>query len=279
MLLSEAFDCYKSEYLEFRVRAKRIFETHEQVKRTLIQELGDIEIEKVTMQDISAWYKKVKIGCCQNTSRTYITRIRMVLKHLELKGVECLKAELLPVPQRIDTIPAFLTAEEVTKMIDNTPRLRNKFVISLLYSSGIRLSELIQLNVGQIRSRRFTVVGKGGKARLCFIDKRTDELMKRYLASRNDHSCALVVSYRFGNRMTATNIQLLVRNAAHNAGLNSHITPHTLRHSFATNFLQNNGNLRYCQVLMGHARLETTAHYAHVTDRELEKQYEIFHTS
>ena len=79
--------------------------------------------------------------------------------------------------------------------------------------------------------------------------------------------------------MTATNVQLLIKNSARRANIQKKVTPHTLRHSFATNFLQNNGNLRYCQEMLGHASIETTMKYSHVTNTELEKQYNKFHTT
>ena len=78
--------------------------------------------------------------------------------------------------------------------------------------------------------------------------------------------------------MTATNIQLLVRNSASRAGITKKVTPHTLRHSFATNFLKNNGNMRYLSAMLGHASLDTTMMYAHVVDRDLQGQYEKYHT-
>ena len=93
-----------------------------------------------------------------------------------------------------------------------------------------------------------------------------------------DNSEALVVSYENKTRMTATNIQLLVRNAAKRAGIKKHVTPHTLRHSFATNFLRNNGNLRYLSTLLGHSSLDTTAIYTHVVDNDLEQQYQRYHS-
>lgn len=172
----------------------------------------------------------------------------------------------------------YVTPEEVRAMIDNAFCVRNKFIISLIYSSGIRLSELLSLNRGQIENMRFTVVGKGNKARLCFIDKRTQNLMEKYLTTRTDNCAALVVSHLYKTRMTSTNVQLLIKNAAKRAGITKKVTPHSLRHGFATNFLQNNGNMRYCQELLGHASLETTMKYTHVTNIELEHQYAKFHT-
>lgn len=102
--------------------------------------------------------------------------------------------------------------------------------------------------------------------------------MEAYLKSRSDRHDALIVSFEHKARMTATNIQLLVRNSAARAGITKKVTPHTLRHSFATNFLKNNGNMRYLSAMLGHASLDTTMMYAHVVDRDLQKQYEKYHT-
>lgn len=278
MLISEAFDMYRQNYMEFRVQARRIIETHERVKRTLIQEIGNKPIEELTLDDLSVWRRRMSQKRCLNTTRNDLTRIRAVLKYLELRDIPCLKSGLIPIPKRVDTIPAYLTADEVTKMIENAHCLRNRFIISLLYSSGIRLSEFISLNRGQIEHRKFSVIGKGNKARLCFIDERTEKLMREYLASRTDNSPALVVSFLNRERMTPTNIQLLIKNAARRAGIQKKVTPHTLRHSFATNFLQNNGNLRYCQEMLGHSSLQTTMKYTHVVNVDLETQYQKFHT-
>lgn len=279
MLISEAFDLYKNDYMTFKCQSIRIIESHDYVKRTLIQTIGDKDITYLSISDISIWQKEMLKTRIQNTVRNLLTRIRMVLKYLELRDIPCLKSALIPTPKHIDTVPAFLTAEEVEAMIQNAHSLRNKFVISLLYSSGIRLSEFLQLNRGQICEQRFTVVGKGGKARLCFIDNRTEQLMEQYLSKRADNCAALVISHLHHERMTATNVQLLVKNSARRAGIQKKVTPHTLRHSFATNFLQNNGNLRYCQEMLGHASIETTMKYSHVTNTDLEKQYNKFHTT
>jgi site-specific recombinase XerD len=137
---------------------------------------------------------------------------------------------------------------------------------------------MIQLNRNSIVDRKFTVVGKGKKARLCFIDDRTQQLMEQYLKTRKDNSEALIVSAVNKARMTPTNVQLLIKNSAIRAGIDKRVTPHTLRHSFATNFLKNNGNMRYLSTMLGHASLDTTMMYAHVVDNDLQAQYEKYHT-
>ena len=278
MKISEAFDAYKNNYMFYKSHSKRVLQNHDYVKDRLIRVLGDKSIEKLTMDDVHIWVSFIMEGRAWNTVRNDIVRLRSVLKYINLRGVKCLNAELIPVPKREETTREFLTEEEVSLMIDKSKRLRNKFVISLFYSSGIRLSELIALDRNSIQDRKFQVVGKGNKLRICFIDERTERLMKEYLESRTDTSPALIVSYLNQDRMTPTNVQLIIKLAAKRAGIDKKVTPHVLRHSFATNFIRNNGNIRYLSVMMGHASVNTTAIYSHVVDNDLEKQYNLFHT-
>jgi site-specific recombinase XerD len=233
---------------------------------------------EITIDDVARWEKWLNKSRCLNTVRNYITRLRVVADYMALLGIPSIKAALIPIPRREATVPAFLTPSEVEAMIACSYSLRNAFTISLLYSSGIRLSELIQLNRGQIVDRQFTVIGKGNKPRLCFIDERTEHLMEHYLRTREDRADALIISAQNKARMTPTNVQLLIRNSAMRAGITKKVTPHTLRHSFATNFLRNNGNMRYLSTMLGHASLDTTMMYAHVVDNDLKDQYKKYHT-
>ena len=278
MLISEAFDSYRDNYIVAKNQSKRTAEIHEACKRLFLLSVPDMDVECLTLAHIRQFRDDISHGRRANSIRVYVIRLRAVIGYLNVLDEPCIKAELIPVPQREATVPVYLTEQEVERMIESAYNLRNAFIIALLYSSGIRLSELIALNRGQIVDRRFTVIGKGRKPRLCFIDARTEELMNQYLETRQDRSDALVVSFEHKERMTATNVQLLVRNSAVRAHIAKKVTPHTLRHSFATNFLRNNGNMRYLSAMLGHASLDTTMMYAHVVDQDLQRQYEKYHT-
>ena len=278
MKISEAFDLYKNNYMFYKSHSRRVLENHEYVKERLVASLGDKDIEELSLEDVQKWSSEILVGRAWNTVRNDVVRLRSVLKYLDLNGVECLNPELIPVPKREEVTRDFLTSDEVEAMIDNACNIRAKFVISLLYSSGIRLSEFLSLNRDSIQDKRFQVVGKGQKTRLCFTDDRTIDLMHDYLDTRNDESEALVVSRVRKERMTPTNVQMLVKNAARMAGIKKHVTPHVLRHSFATNFIHNNGNIRYLSTMLGHTSVATTMIYTHVVDNDLEKQYRQFHT-
>ena len=287
MKISEAFDLYKRNYMLVKGLSRRVLENQDYVRNRVVRVLGDIEIESLTMDDIARWAEQIQtmrtrdgriVERKNNTIRNDLIRMKMVLKYMRLLGHDVIEPDLIPIPKREDVERPFLTAEEVEDMIECAYCVRNAFIVSLFYSSGIRLSELISLDRGSIQNRQFQVVGKGRKARLCFIDKRTEDLMEEYLEERNDSCEALIVSKMYKQRMTPSNVQLVIKNTAERAGITKKVTPHILRHSFATNFLQNNGNIRYLSTMLGHANVSTTTIYTHVVDNDLRLQYLKFHT-
>lgn len=287
MRITEAFDYYRDNYMVVKGYSRRVVENHDYVKRRLAAELGDKKIERLTIDDIGRWAKTLRtrtlsngeiVERSPNSVRCDIQRLRGVIKYMNIIGVKCLNYQLVIVPKNKTVERCFLYEEEVQEMIDNAYSLRNQFIISLLYSSGIRLSELLSLDRDSIIGRTFTVIGKGDKERICFIDKRTEELMEEYLATRDDESPALIISDIYKDRMSPSNVQLIIRNSARRAGIEKHVTPHILRHSFATNFVRNNGGVRPLSKLLGHASLNTTMVYTHIEDHELKQIYNRYHT-
>ena len=278
MKISEAFDLYKNNYILIRGQSRRTLENNNLVSRLIVDSIGDKNIKSLKMSDISAWVAEISKNRKPNTTRLYVVRLRVVLKYMRTLGYKTINPELIPVPKRENPKRCFLTPNEVTDMINNDFDERNKFVISLLYSSGIRVSELTQLKRDSIVGGQFTVIGKGKKIRLCFIDDRTQNLMSEYMNTRKDKSDYLVVSHLFGDKVNKSTIELIVKNTARRAGITKSVTPHILRHSFATNFIRNNGSIRYLSVMLGHASMDTTAVYTHVVDNDLRNQYVKFHS-
>ena len=276
--ISDSFELYRLDFISFKNQSKKTEENHNICGRSLISFCGDIMIEDLDFQTIREWKQHLERERSPATVRNYVIKLRVVLAFCYKRGLKVVDPDTVPVPKRVQTVPTWLTHDEVAQMIDAARELRTKLVISLLYSSGIRLSELISLNRNDIRDSRFTVVGKGGKARLCFIDQRTETLLNKYLKTRTDKNAVLIYS-RIGTRMKATNIQVMIRDVAEKARIDRKVTPHTLRHSYATNFLKNNGNMRYLSTMLGHSSLDTTAMYAHVVDNDLEAQYRLYHST
>lgn len=287
MKISEAFNM-----LERNMRVRNFSPStiycHQHAARTLIGCVGDIDIKDLSTEDVVKWIDDIRFyrdrrgrirRACNNTIRSNVERLRAVLKFAELNGIPCLHYELVPAPRIEPVSRTFLTKDEVKTMVDCAGSVRNKLIISLLFSSGIRLAELVSLDRESIKDSKFSIIGKGKKERLCFIDNRTQKLLDTYLEQRHDKCPALFISELYCSRLGRSAVQRIVREAAERAGINRRITPHILRHSFATDFIDNNGDIRTLSVLMGHTNLATTAIYTHVVDNQLEEQYRRFHST
>lgn len=278
MKISEAFDLYKNNYILVRGQSKRTLENNDLVKKLIITNVGNKNLRYLNLDDVAFWVAEISKNRKPNTTRLYVVRLRVVLKYARNLGYKALNPELIPVPKREDTKRNFLTPDEVAAMIENAFDIRNKFIISFLYSSGIRVSELCSLKRDAVYNRQFSVIGKGKKVRLCFIDNRTEKLMDEYLRTRRDRSEYMIVSHLYKTKVTKSTIELIVKNTAYRAGITKTVTPHVLRHSFATNFIKNNGSIRYLSTMMGHASMDTTSIYSHVVDNDLKVQYEKYHS-
>ena len=280
MKLSTAVRRYEEEYLSIKGVNKALIFHYRALARYWCDIVGDTELKDIDLAIISKF--KTELATygrhrCNNTIHNYLCNLRMVLKYWKLRGEECIDYTLIPTPRKDPVLPAFLTAEEVDKMIASTDIIRTKFIISILYASGIRVSELVQLNRDTIKDGVFTVIGKGRKPRICFLDARSRVYMEKYLSSRKDRLDALIIT-KDGTRASASTIQLVIRNATEKAGLQKKVSPHTLRHSFATNYIGNGGNIRHLADLLGHASLNTTAHYTHIVNNDLRREYSLYHT-
>ena len=280
MRISEAYLRYVREYLEIKGADLNQITHYKASARLWVEIVGDKELSKVTMEDIAKFTSGLKTYGQHrgtNTVAYYIKELRVVLRYWRLRGEKVLDSDIIPIPKREPNTPSFLSKEEVNRMIKSSHLIRTKFIISMLYSSGLRVSELKSLDRCSIVDRQFTVVGKGKKERIGFIDARTERYMEKYLSMRKDTSEALIATSE-GNRASVSTIQFIVRNAAKNAGITKKVSPHTLRHSFATNFVSNDGNIRHLAMLMGHNSIETTAQYTHLVNNDLMREYKLHHT-
>ena len=229
------------------------------------------------------------------TQAYHLIALRGFLRYLARREIKSLDPSLVDLPHVIRKQVTFLHFDEVEEMLNQIDTstesgLRDRAIIELLYSGGLRVSELVGLNRDSINleRREFVVRGKGSKDRPIFISKSAADRVQDYLDARTDSLPALFLNNSrntqavdtSGNyrRMTVRSVERIVEKYARLAGITKHVSPHTLRHSFATDLLMNGADLRAVQSMLGHADISTTQIYTHVTDAHLKEIHEKFHS-
>ena len=242
------------------------------------------EADKDDIKDyLGAIYSEVKAS----SLRRKIVAIRQfyLLLH-KRKIVEDNPTLTLTGPKKDGTLPGALTREEMTKLIEynypqNLKGLRDRAIIEMLYSSGVRVGELVSLKIKDMdfRGKTVNVLGKGKKERLLPVTSQAIESIENYLLKRpgGKEKDSIIFCNLKGGQLTERGVQYIIDTLARNCGIYRKVTPHMLRHSFATHFLENGMNLRYIQHLLGHENLSTTEIYTHLSLEELTKVYRKAH--
>ncbi len=222
------------------------------------------------------------------TQSYYVIALRAFLKFLAKRGIKSLSPEKVDLPKSESRRIKFLTRDQVERLlripdVSDELGLRDRTILEVLFSTGLRVSELAKLNRDQIdlKSREFGIIGKGKRARLVFLSERASEWLKRYLSIRDDQFKPLWIRYSGKKvgvvtsgeslRLSVRSIQRMVEKYRKMAGLPIKVSPHILRHSFATTLLSSGADLRSVQEMLGHKNVATTQIYTHVTNPQLKK--------
>ncbi|MFA6519298.1 MAG: site-specific tyrosine recombinase/integron integrase [Candidatus Paceibacterota bacterium] len=295
------------EYIEIeRGRAVKTIENYDRYltrffEQMKIKNVGDITEQNV--REFRLWLNRQKgtthpkgapSGMKRRTQNYYMIALRAFLKFLRKRDIEAIspeKIELAKLPERqLDLItPAELErlmkapGEAYKKEPDEDKKLhylRDSAILELLFSTGLRVSELCALNSDMDLSRdELSVRGKGEKVRVVFLSPAAKEAVRDYLKVRKDMEEALFVDGRPNapHRITPRDIQRHLKGYVARAGITNVVTPHTLRHAFATDLLSNGADIRSVQQLLGHASINTTQIYTHITDSHLREIHKKFH--
>lgn len=297
----------KQEFLEYmeieKGRALRTIENYDHYLTVFLQQTKLTDPESITnekVREFRLWLNRQSNGNIRNTGETikrktqnyYLIALRTFLKFLAKRGFSTLPSdqiELARIEQRhIDVI----SQEELNRLLDAPTKekdpermWRGRAILELLFSTGLRVSELCSLTRDlDLHRDEFSIRGKGGKVRVVFLSQEAKDVVREYLKHRKDMADALFVKVSSEKiktdgigGLTRRSIERIVKRYATLAGITKKVTPHVLRHCFATDLLSNGADLRSVQALLGHANIMTTQVYTHVTDKHLLEIHKNFH--
>ncbi len=237
-----------------------------------------------------------------NTQNYHLIALRAFFKYLSKRDIKVIAPEKIELGKMPERQVEFLEMGELEKILEAPLQVRNldvikkrdKAILELLFSTGLRVSELAGLKIKDISLSKdeFSVRGKGKKVRVVFLSNQSKFWIKEYMDLRTDDAEALFISHDRASKkrgvykkevkgeglnLTPRTIQRIVEKYAKVAGINKKVTPHTLRHSYATDLLANGADIRSVQSMLGHASITTTQIYTHVTDKHLQEVYKAFH--
>lgn len=282
-------------------RSSKTSENYRLYLERFVEFTNNIAVDKITPEIIRKyrlWLNRYKNynddELALITQNYHLIALRGFLTYLSKRDIKSMPPNKIELPKITRKQVTFLHFDEIERIIEqiNTsdePGLRDRAIIELLFSSGLRVSELINLNRDHINTKRreFTVRGKGKKDRPVFISESAAEHVENYLASRSDSLDPLFISYSNNSevntsgdyrRLTPRSVQRIVNKYTRLAGITKHVSPHTMRHSFATDLLMNGADIRSVQMMLGHSNISTTQIYTHVTDEHLKEVHEKFHS-
>jgi len=291
------------EYLEVEGgRSAKTAESYRLYLERLVEFVGEINVEQLTPELIRKyrlWLNRRTNDQGQTmaliTQNYHLIALRGFLRYLSYRDISSVSPEKIVLPKIARKQVTFLHYDEVSRLIEQIDcstetGLRDRAIIELLFSSGLRVSELVNLNRDHVNTKRreFMVRGKGQKDRPVFVSMAAATHVDTYLAARLDNLPPLFLSYSRNNissttgdyrRLSSRSIQRMISKYAKIAGITKHVSPHTMRHSFATDLLMNGADIRSVQVMLGHSSIATTQVYTHVTDQHLREVHEKFHSN
>lgn len=276
----ENYDRYLTRFLKFSKIEKPKDIKYESVRefRLFLNRQSGVK----TRGQISATMKK-------NTQNYYMIALRVFLKYLIKREISTLSPDRIELAKIKERGLDLITSEELNRLLSgpngsDLKNLRDKAILELFFSTGLRVSELSSLNKDLDLSKgEFSIRGKGEKVRVVFLSDSAKKAIKEYLSKRKDMEKAMFVQISTINkkgsgRLTPRSIERTVKHYAIKAGISKKVTPHIIRHSFATDLLQNGADIRSVQMMLGHSNISTTQIYTHVTDKQLLEVHKKFHS-
>lgn len=306
--MASEIDTLRRKFLEYLEIEKGLaLRTLENYEHYLVRyfEFGKIknvkDINETSVREFRLWLNRQSTGNNRATGSTvskktqnyYMIALRMFLKFLTKRGIQAMPADQIELPKINERSLDLISPTELMRLLEapkgtDLKTFRDKAILELLFSTGLRVSELCSLTADiDLRTDELSIRGKGGKVRVVFLSDEAKKALRDYMSLRKDMSDALFV--QLDNRilkkekditakhLTRRSIERIVKQYAIKAGISKKVTPHVIRHCFATDLLSNGADLRSVQAILGHANISTTQIYTHVTDKHLRNIHKKYH--
>lgn len=299
------------QYLEIeKNRSQMTIRNYDFYLKRFVEWFGNKTPDKISGDDIRQyrlWLNRLEDchgeNLKKNTQNYHLISLRSFLKYLAKRDIKTLAPEKIELMKMPDRSVSFLEGGDLERILAapleqvNTKngfaeiimKHRDKAILEMLFATGLRVSELTKLKKDNINLKRdeFTVMGKGSKNRVVFFSEQAKYWLKKYLDLRKDMSQYLFVPHdkktnkqktnKDDEPLTPRSVERIVKKYAKLAGITKPVTPHTMRHSYATDLLQNGADIRSVQTMLGHSSITTTQIYTHITDKQLMNTYKKFH--
>lgn len=288
------------EYLEIeKGRSLRTVANYERYLDDFFKTVEISKVSQITDETVRVWRLALnRRGQKKNTQNYHLIALRAFLRYLAWRDLPVLAVNRIELAKTSARELDLISPAELIRLLE-APRtgggekgkdggkdksrderaLRDRAILELFFSTGLRVSELCNLDRDSfdLRQDEFSVRGKGDKVRLVFLSPAAREALRTYLDRRQDLTSEALFINEKGGRLTPRSVERLIKYYATKAGISKKVTPHVIRHSFATDLLQNGADIRAVQVLLGHANIATTQIYTHVTDKHLREVHQKFH--
>ena len=256
------------------------------------------EINDEAVREFRLWLNRQATGKNKATKETlskktqnyYLIALRVFLKYLTKRNIESMHADQIDLAKVAQRSLDLITETELTRLLQapdskDLKSLRDKAILELLFSTGLRVSELCSLNNDlDLKIDELSIRGKGGKVRVIFLSDEAKKAIRDYRGARKDMDEALFVRLSQNNikekkglRLSRKAIERIVKEYAIKSGISKKVTPHVIRHCFATDLLSNGADIRSVQMMLGHSNIATTQIYTHITDKQLREVHKKFH--
>ncbi|MFH1426064.1 MAG: site-specific tyrosine recombinase/integron integrase [Candidatus Kerfeldbacteria bacterium] len=313
--MANAIEKLKQEFLEYleveKNRSTKTVRNYDFYLTRFLEQEGITKPSDITLPRVKkfrVWLNRLSSaknpdGLSKNTQNYHMIALRSFLKYMAKMDVASLPAEKIELAKEGDRQVEFLEEDELERLLDAPLRdkngeavsdlsliqVRDKAMLELLFSTGMRVSEAANLKVDEVNLKKdeFTIRGKGSKLRVVFLADTAKEWLKKYLDKRGDVTTYMFVSHdrakgkagRTGEDkpLTPRSIERMIEKYSKRAGITKHVSPHTLRHTYATDLLQAGADIRSVQAMLGHSSITTTQIYTHVTDKRLKETHKKFH--